>query len=162
MDNGPVRFRTSWWGFAAALLPALVCLRLAIDGLTDPVIPRMLYVLVAVTGALALLSAWHVRTFGVELTEQAAIVRGPRRHVVPWQDVQAVLDVDELGTRQVVLVRSDGRRFRLRAPTATLGWGAREFERNYDLIGRWWIEHRGPQWRPLRPEAPGWQPQSAG
>ncbi len=157
--GGPVatvRFRMSWWQWAPTLLSGLVCVSYAIDGLTDPKVPRVVYVLMAVLGGVALASAFLSRTFGVELTEQAAVVRGPRTGVVPWQDVQAVLDIDELGAHQVVLVRSDGRRLRLQAPTAILGWKAQQFARDYDVIGRWWVEHRGPQWRPVRPEAPGW------
>jgi hypothetical protein len=105
------------------------------------------------SGVLVAEALW-IRTFGVVLTEEAAIVRGLRWQNLPWKRVQAVLPFDELGSRRVCLILESGRRVNLRAPTTMLGLGAARYEQDFHRIGQWWLAHRGQSWRPLRPEAP--------
>ena len=81
---------------------------------------------------------------------------------LPWQQVQAVLRFDELGSRRVCLILESGRRVNLRAPTTVLGFGAARYEQEFHRIGQWWLAHRGQSWRPLRPEAPPLPVQGSG
>lgn len=103
-----------------------------------------------------------VRTFGVVLTPEAAEVRAVRRRTVPWQDVQAEIRHRRAGTSCVRLVLQNGREVTLRAPTTYWRIGRAHYDREFRLIERWWIAHRGPQWRsvnsdpPLPSLPPGW------
>lgn len=104
-------------------------------------------------GVLVAVSLWTL-TWGVDLTPQSADLRGFRRRSIPWQEVQAVIRDEQLGSRTVRLVPEHGKPVRLRAPTSTWGLGRAAYERDFDRIGQWWLAHRGESWRPIRPEAP--------
>nr|WSY53555.1 hypothetical protein OG999_27815 [Streptomyces sp. NBC_00886] len=94
--------------------------------------------------------------FGITLTPSAAVVRNLRRRTIPWADIQGVQIESILGTRSVVLHEADGRRTRLRAPfTGFLAWD-RHFEEKFHVIGRWWLDHRGPDWTPAPPPPTWW------
>ncbi len=95
-----------------------------------------------------------IRTFGVDLTQESANIRGLRRSTVPWREVQAVVCRSQLGTGRVSLILESGKRLTLRAPTSSLGFGGARYERDFHRIGQWWLAHRGMSWRPVRPEAP--------
>lgn len=107
-----------------------------------------------VVGALLVAEALWVRGFGVDLTADTANIRGFRRQSVPWAQVQAVLHHQQLGMRRVRLLLDSGKPATLRAPTTWLGFGAAEYERDFERIGHWWLAHRGTDWHPVRPEAP--------
>jgi hypothetical protein len=98
--------------------------------------------------------ALMIRSFGVDLMPESAIVRGLRRRKVPWQDVQAVVQHRSFGTWGVRLILESGKPVMLRAPTTSWGFEGANYERDFHRIGQWWVEHRGASWRPLRPEAP--------
>jgi hypothetical protein len=101
--------------------------------------------------------AFLIRSFGIDLTPQSAMVRGLRRRSVPWSQVQAVLRYQQLGCDRVTLVLEDGQRLNLRTPATFWGSGAataHRYEQDFHQIGQWWLAHRGPSWRPVRPEAP--------
>ncbi|MET8331637.1 hypothetical protein [Streptomyces sp. NPDC005181] len=86
---------------------------------------------------------------GVTLTESTAIVHNLRRRTIRWSNVQAIRVEPFQGIRTVVLYEASGRRTRLRAPiTGFLNWD-RGFEEKFHTIGRWWLEHRGPDWAPV-------------
>jgi hypothetical protein len=110
-----------------------------------------------VLGFAFLAEALWVRSFGIDLTRESAIVRGVRRRSIPWQEVQAVLCHSQLGSGRVSLVLENGTRLTLRAPTTYLGIGRARYERDFHRIGQWWLAHRGESWRPARMEAP-WSP----
>ncbi len=150
-----VRMRAPWRDAASTWPGGLLCVLFTVPGVIFPAVPWPVYAMTAATAVLVVASTFWVRSFGVELTEQGAVVRGPRTLFVPWRDVQAVLQTRELGHRRVALLMADGRLVTLRAPSAFLGWGARDFEQGYDLIAHWWLRHRGSDWRPLLPQAPG-------
>ena len=96
------------------------------------------------------------RTFGVTLTQSAAVVHGLRRRIIPWAGVQAVQIESFLGSRTVVIYEAGGRRTRLRAPiTGFLNWD-RGFEEKFHTIGRWWLAHRGADWAPVPPPSAWW------
>jgi hypothetical protein len=98
-------------------------------------------------------SLWAL-TWGVDLTPESANLRGFRRRSIPWQEVQAVLRYERIGSRMVRLIPDNGKPVTLRAPTSLWGLGGAAYERDFHRIGQWWLEHRGESWRPLRPEAP--------
>ncbi|MEV7244105.1 hypothetical protein AB0N92_23060 [Streptomyces sp. NPDC093248] len=96
------------------------------------------------------------RLFGVTLTPSAAIVHNLRRRTIPWSSVQAIQIESLLGSRTVVIYEAGGRRTRLRAPiTASLNRD-RCFEEKFHTIGRWWLDHRGPDWVPVPPAGAWW------
>jgi hypothetical protein len=99
------------------------------------------------------LAMW-LRTMGVDLTPESAVVRGFRRRSVPWPQVQAVLPHRRQGAWSVRLILESGKPITLRAPTSGLGFGQSQYERDLHRIGQWWLDHRGDSWRPVRPEAP--------
>ncbi len=87
--------------------------------------------------------------FGVTLTESTAIVHNLRRRTIQWSNVQAVRVERIQGAQTVVIYEAGGRRTRLRAPiTGFLSWD-RGFEEKFRTIGRWWLDHRGPDWAPV-------------
>jgi hypothetical protein len=60
------------------------------------------------------------------------------------------------GSRTVVIYEAGGRRTRLRAPiTGFLSWD-RRFEEKFHTIGRWWLDHRGPDGAPVPPPKAQW------
>ncbi|MFE7795787.1 hypothetical protein [Streptomyces sp. NPDC057460] len=86
---------------------------------------------------------------GVTLTESTAIVHNLRRRTIQWSNVQAIRVERVQGTQTVVIYEAGGRRTRLRAPiTGFLNWD-RGFEEKFRTIGRWWLDHRGPDWAPV-------------
>lgn len=97
------------------------------------------------------LCALETRWFGVTLTATEARVQNLRRRAILWSDVRAVAAENVLGTRVIVL-HKENRRTRLRAPIT--GWLTldRRFERKYQIIGQWWLEHGCLVEQPL-PEA---------
>jgi len=99
-------------------------------------------------------SLW-MRSFGVDLTPEFANVRGLLRRHVRWDHVQGVQCFRQLGTDRVCLARENGQVVNLRAPSTSWGFGAARYEHDFHRIGQWWLAHRGPSWRPIRPEAPG-------
>lgn len=86
---------------------------------------------------------------GVTLTESTAIVHSLRRRAIQWSNVQAIRVERFQGVQTVVIYEAGGRRTRLRAPiTGFLCWD-RGFEEKFRTIGRWWLDHRGPDWTPV-------------
>ena len=108
---------------------------------------------ILVAGCLWVVGGSWIRTLGVDLTPESAIVRGVRRRSVSWPEVQAVVRVK--GGWCVQLILESGEAVTLRAPTLSVwGSGGAEFEGDFHRIGQWWLAHRGESWRPVRPEAP--------
>ena len=118
---------------------------------------RVLFALLMlfVSGAMVARAIWS-RTFGVDLTQDAAIVRNFRRRSIPWQEVQAVVRYKPGGPSggAVELNIEGGKPVPLPAPTSIFGLGAAQFERDYVRIDQWWRAHRGESWRTVRPDAP--------
>jgi hypothetical protein len=108
-------------------------------------------------GCVFVAEALWTRSFGVDLTQESANIRGVRRRSIPWHQVQAVLREDQFGSARVSLILESGKRVLLRAPTTWWGVGDAGYERDFHRIGQWWLAHRGESWRPVRPEAP-WPP----
>lgn len=93
------------------------------------------------------------RPFGITLTRPAAVVHNLSRRTIPWAGIQAIGTEWVFGARFVVIHEAGGRRTRLRAPvTGFFSWD-RNFEEKLHTIGRWWLDHRGPDWAPSPPRA---------
>ncbi|MEU6199934.1 hypothetical protein [Streptomyces sp. NPDC047061] len=121
----------------------------------DPTGPLLVsaVVLCGVLPLLGLITSWSL---GITLTPSAAVVHAFRRRTVPWSDVQAIRIEPLLGSRTVVIYEAGGRCTRLRAPsTGILSWD-RDFEEKFHTIGRWWLDHRGPDWIPVPPPWTPW------
>jgi hypothetical protein len=104
-----------------------------------------------VVGSALVVEALWLRTCGVDLLPEHALVRGFRRRVVPWRNVQAVVRQPQAGGWLVQLVLDSGKPVTLRAPMISWGFGRRRqeaaYERDYHRIDQWWLAHRGPSWR---------------
>ena len=119
--------------------------------------PWSLFILLALPlGCCLTAFALALRTLGVDLTPDFAIVRGfRRRDKVPWLKVQAVVShLNSNGTSAVWLILENGESVTLRYPTSAWRTGDALYERDFRLINQWWLAHRGESWRPVHPEAP--------
>ena len=98
-----------------------------------------------------MVEALWLRTRGVDLTDQAAVLRGFRRRTIAWRDVQAVVRTRRFGW-VVQLVPASGKPVTLRAPT-TMWWGlgTAAYEHDFHRIDQWWLARRGPSWSPAPP-----------
>lgn len=101
--------------------------------------------------AMPLLAMILSSPFGITLTPSAAVVHNLRRRTIPWSDVQAIRVESSLGSRAVVIYEANGRRTCMRAPTTGFPNWDRSFEEKFHTIGRWWLDHRGPDWAPVPP-----------
>jgi hypothetical protein len=103
-----------------------------------------------VLGCAGVVEALWLRTRGVDLTDEAAVLRGFRRRTIAWRDVQAVVCTQRFGW-VVQLVPAGGKPVTLRAPTTSMGKAVSEYERDFHRIEQWWLTHRGPSWSPAPP-----------
>lgn len=133
------------------VVPSQVLLWLDGGSLASTVVPVLL-----IWGVLLPLVQITSRRSGVTLTPTAAVVHNLRRRTIPWADVQAIRIESVLGSRTVVIYEAGGRHTRLRAPmSGFLSWD-RGFEEKFHTIGRWWLQHRGPDWVPVPPPGVWW------
>jgi hypothetical protein len=97
----------------------------------------------------AALVLWTAVFQGVTLTETEIVIRSVRTRRVPWSQIQGLDQRRQSGSGWLRLWLEDGKSVAL--PTPRIAWPARNrgtFERDFHLIGQWWLEHRGPDWRP--------------
>ncbi|MEW1776216.1 hypothetical protein [Streptomyces sp. NPDC086777] len=133
------------------VVPSQVLLLLNDGSLASALVPGLV-----IWGVLLPLALIASRRFGVTLTPTAAVVHNFRRRTVPWANVQAIQISSLLGSRTVVIYEAGGRQTRLRAPmTGFLSWD-RDFEEKFHTVGRWWLQHRGPDWVPVPPPGAWW------
>ena len=107
-----------------------------------------------VLGGVFVLESLLIRSFGADLTPESANVRGFRRRRVPSSQIQAVLGYRQIGADRVALVLDSGERVVLRMPATYWGSGAAtdvKYREDFRRLGQWWLEHRGPSWRPVHP-----------
>jgi hypothetical protein len=91
-----------------------------------------------------------LRTLGVELTPEAAVIHGRRRRTVPWLQVQSVVGhVNSNGSSSVQLILDSGEPVTLPFPRTLWREGDTGFQRDLERIGQWWLAHRGDSWRPV-------------
>jgi len=97
-----------------------------------------------------MVEALWLRTCGVDLLPEHALVRGFRRRVVPWQQVQAVARRPQAGGWLVQLMLESGKPVMLRAPMISWGIGGTRggplTNRTITASSQWWLTHRGPSW----------------
>ena len=116
--------------------------------------PWFLFILIPLPiGCCIIAFALALRTLGVDLTPEFAIVRGfRRRHQVPWLDVQAVVShLNSNGSSAVSLLLENGESVPLRYPTSSWQKGDATYERNFQRIDQWWLAHRGESCPPCPP-----------
>jgi hypothetical protein len=103
----------------------------------------------------AIVLQFVVRTLGVDLTREAAVIHGRRRRSVRWRQVQSVVSqVNSNGRSVVQLILEDGEPVTLPFPKTLWRKGDARYERDLERIDQWWLAHRGESWRPLRQEEP--------
>jgi hypothetical protein len=73
---------------------------------------------------------------------------GLRAHDLRAADVQAVTLERVSGTRMVKLWLVDGSYHRVVVAGRTQGLLRQSFDRDYHLIGEWWLANRGAHWQP--------------
>jgi len=96
-----------------------------------------------------------LRTLGVDLTPEAAVIHGRRRRRVPWLQVQSVVNhVNTNGTSAVRLILENGEAVTLPFPKTLWRKGDAQYEHDFQRIEQWWLAHRGEHWHPVRAEAP--------
>jgi hypothetical protein len=59
------------------------------------------------------------------------------------------------GSSVVRLILENGEPVTLRFPTTGGRKGDARFERDFQQVEQWWLDHRGESWRPMHSEAPG-------
>jgi hypothetical protein len=153
---GPIILRTSW---PRVLAPAVG------SGLTPLVVPFVLGVTnhqppsgfdpfwawfpLPIAVAITLLSLWGERRKQLVLRAGSLSVRiGWRKRKISAADIVAVTLEREVGTRLVTLWTRDGKRHRIGVAGRTQGLWAQHFERDWHLIGQWWLANRGYDWQP--------------
>ena len=151
-----IRYRLTRLQRLLTVLPIIVVMACEIVFSQDGGPVRPVIFTLVMCGVLMPMALLLSRSFGVTLTPSAAIVHNLRRRTVPWSNVQAI-QVDSLfGSRTVVLYEAGGRRTRLRAPITGFLSVDRGFEEKFHTIGRWWLDHRGPDWTPVPPPGARW------
>jgi hypothetical protein len=120
---------------------------------------RHIFALVSLyIGCMTVYGSLRLRRRGIDLTADFAILPVEHRRI-PWQDVQAVVRHRRQGAWGVQLILEIGKPVNLQVPTMILNFGAAEYERDLNIIGQWWLAHRGGAWRPTHPKAPQPTPQ---
>ena len=155
VTEATVRIRTPRLGWMMLCAAGLIVI--ATHALEWPLIGRTGDNSAFVLGGVFVVESLLIRSFGIDLTSESANVRGFRRRSVPWSQIQAVWCYRQMGADRVALVLEDGERVVLRLPATYWGSGAAtaaKYQEDFHRLGQWWLAHRGPSWRPVRPEAP--------
>jgi hypothetical protein len=85
-----------------------------------------------------------LRTLGVYLTPECAVIRGRRRRSVPWQEVQSVVShVHSNGKASVRLILKNGEPVTLPFPKTLWRKGDAQYQQDFQRIDQWWLAHRG-------------------
>jgi hypothetical protein len=151
---GPVPLRHYWkW----RLVVVLVGLLLVADSFAGgkPWGALLWLVISCANVVLPFVMTRRVRSLGVDLTPEAAVIRGRRRRRVPWLQVQSVVShVDSNGASGVQLILENGEAVTLPFPRTLWRKGDALYEQDLQRIDQWWLAHRGESWRPLRQEGP--------
>lgn len=158
--DGSFRMRPTWTARISILWPLGV--NTAMLAAFGQMTPRW-YV---IYGAIATVLLLVVRHNGITLRRDEAVIhRVFRRAVrVPWSAVQAItLERTALSGSQVAIWTDERRCLELTAPAALLR--SRKVAATVDVIGNWWLAHRGQGWRPAwtyppphPPAPPGFNP----
>jgi hypothetical protein len=146
-----VRIRRSWWvGLPPFVLPTVMTLNLRQHH--EPY-SAVLVVLMALTAVLVAVNQWIEST---DLTATHLISRwGRRKQAIAWDRVQGFTVNNTLVSRVLKVISDDGKSKELWAPYTSFFIGRARFDAQHNLIGQWWIDHRGPDWRPMPVKAWG-------
>jgi len=125
-------------------------LSLAVPALVNgrPWVALLWLAMVGANLVLPFVSAFWVRSLGVYLTPEAAVIRGWRRRRVPWPQVQSVVSqVSPNGTSAVQLILENDDPVVLPFPKTLWRKGDAIYDRDFQSIDQWWLAHRGESWR---------------
>lgn len=125
---------------AAVIIPNLILRSVGSD--------LWLLVTVLLTLLLVTVRLYSMR-WGIELTATHLISRWGRRKAIPWDQVQGLAVQQLFGWRTLEVITDDGKRQRLWAPCSFWVIGRAAFDAQHQLIGQWWVDHRGAQWQPM-------------
>ena len=144
-----VRIRAPLWVAMVARAPVIVLVGASAYLTTDST--RRMHPSVALLwipyALLVAAIATLIGRLGVTLTPSDAVIHGLWRTRVRWAEIAAVTQERSFGSRYVRIWTHYGYSRRLRAPYVPFfGVGRRQFEESFHLIGRWWLDHRGPGW----------------
>jgi hypothetical protein len=144
----PLRFRApesrTWMLLLVIGMGGLALAAVNLTGLR-PVRPSLAFV---VLGCCYVPMVWAIRSFGVDLTRESAVVRGFRQRHIPWPEVQAVVPHAPANrASSVSLILANGESMRLPYPRTLCRPGDEHYERDVERIEEWWRAHRGPSWR---------------
>jgi hypothetical protein len=148
---GMVRIRRSWLLFLPALVPAAV-VELNLHRYHDSFQVVMSVVLPVMLVLVAVFSLMAPQT--TDLTRTHLIRRwGRRRRAIAWDRVQGFTINYQLGSRVLKVISDDGNSMPLSAPSTSWFLGRAKFDAQHNLIGQWWVDHRGPNWQamPVQP-----------
>ena len=154
-DAANTRFRSPAiaWGVPGAAGATLLAVAWLLSTLPRSASLSGLSWSLVVIGSPGVAEALWLRTCGVDLLPEHALVRCVRRRVVPWRDVQAVVRRPGKRWWLVQLVLDSGKPVTLRAPMLLISMDfgrtrrVAAYEQDYHRIGQWWLAHRGPSWR---------------
>jgi hypothetical protein len=145
---GTVKLRQSWfWRLVPLITPTALAIFYVVylpasHGLLLVAILLLWSVFVAFV---ITVGAWS----GVNLTPMELEIHSLHRRQIPWANVQAITTGRYLGGERVIVWTDRGERIPLLIPGASIsGGGPATFEKQYHLIGQWWLGHRGPWWQP--------------
>ncbi|QTE31095.1 hypothetical protein [Pengzhenrongella sicca] len=102
-------------------------------------------------GLVAIAGAFWLRTRGVDLTPESAVIRGISRRTVPWQEIQGVVRTQRAGTWVIHLLPESGKPRMLPVAMSRFGFGASTHMLQFHQVGQWWLAHRTVDWRPAGP-----------
>ena len=101
------------------------------------------------------------RRDGLELRSDTVVVlRSFRPREVAWRDVQAITP-GRWPDRSTTLHLASGATVPCGYPRLSPLVPRRRVEADYHRVGRWWLAHRGPDWRPLFAQPPAPYPAAA-
>jgi hypothetical protein len=151
---GPVPAHFSWkWRLLAALCGLLLAAPAFAHGKPWVGLPWLVIGFANLVSPFVL--GFWVRSLGVYLTPEAAVIHGRRRRRVPWLQVQSVVShLNSNGASDVQLILENGEAVAPPFPRTLWRKGDALYEQDLQRIDQWWLAHRGESWRPVRPEAP--------
>jgi len=158
---GPIALRSSW---QRVVMPAVV------SGLMPAIVPVMLLLgnhphapayhpfdllPIAFSLAVCALSLWGERRKQLVLRAGSLTLRaGWRKREIAAADIAAVTLDRVAASRMVTIWTRDGKAHRASVAGRGRGLFRQSFDRDWHLVGQWWLANRGDTWQPVLPTVP--------
>ena len=155
--HSPVVMRTSWPRIIAVtlVLPVGAAAGSLLAFALDPPVGEHISftgpmaVLAGRVAVVSVIGAWLQHRNRLVLSEgQLTLRTGWRDRVLRAADIQAVTLERAYGSRTLRLWLDDGSCRSVVAVGRTQGLFRQNFDRDYHLVGEWWLANRGPHWQP--------------